>query len=640
MMSEIRDSDPNNQTELLYTVTTTPAPLIAGTSGVQITITAANPNPTPDTEPVYLNQVMIQFPIGNDDNQLSPTASMKATTPTGWTQPNPNTWTGFVQFIFQAENPDEPVQVGDTPVQFVFTGVDVNAQSGTVEIDVTECNTDCSTGPGPACTDSDCPVQPIYVTKFPNAWDGISFWVDPSDINFGDSTTLNWNGPAEADYRIHYFVDNKIQYHPPLSEPPYVGPGTYPPLGQSLTPAVTTKFTLDVQQTINGQNYEWQFQQWVTVGTPQPQITSFSGSVDKTTSPWQLLFSWTTEYVGTDGYGGQCFLSNNTGAPLNPAGTDYPVAISPPQSVYALNAVNDAGQVASSLDLTWARAGSWQGSATNPIDLAFAPDGSRLYVANNLQVAVFTPSSNVNTPLNTTKLAITGDGGTIYTAVAVSADGSTVYVAANDYSNGETPTIQIQTFSASNLTQTGSGASISDTTATITNMAVWTGSGASYLFAADTYNSKMLVFTITGNSSNPLQAFGSPVEITGLGAVRTSPDGTQIYLTTGFTVDVYTPTGNADNPLSYVDSYAVGGNTMQGFGVAAGLGYPVAVYDNMGQVTMLDTVARTVSPSPATISGQIGSVAVSPDGTRVYAGMFDSGSIWAIVPSGLVAGQA
>jgi DNA-binding beta-propeller fold protein YncE len=63
----------------------------------------------------------------------------------------------------------------------------------------------------------------------------------------------------------------------------------------------------------------------------------------------------------------------------------------------------------------------------------------------------------------------------------------------------------------------------------------------------------------------------------------------------------------------------------------------VAVFNNVGQVAMLDTVARTISPFSVTISGQIGGIAVSPDGTRVYAGMFDSGSVWAIVPSGLAA---
>src|SRR3954465_2122680 len=141
MMTEIRDN-PSNPTELLYTVATTPDLLIAGTSGVQITITATNPNPTPDTEPVYLNQVMIQFPIGNAANQLSQSGKFAAAA-AGWSSSS-TLWTGFVQFIFQPEAPNvAPVTVGNPPVQFVFTGVDINDQSGTVEIDITECNADC-----------------------------------------------------------------------------------------------------------------------------------------------------------------------------------------------------------------------------------------------------------------------------------------------------------------------------------------------------------------------------------------------------------------------------------------------------------------------------------------------------------------
>jgi hypothetical protein len=615
-------------TELVYTLTTTPNMVVASGPAVQITITAVNPLPDPDSNTVGLNEVVIQFPIGDGENELCATSgdlSAGVPTPGDWSVTT-NTPTGFVQYVFRPKPkpnspPPPPIQIGSAGLTFNFTNVTVNDQNGTVDIVLTECNTDCTNWP------DDCPTASFSLTKFPNAWDQITFTASPANIDYGQTTTLSWSGPAGATYTIQYVESGNIVTIPAKGQKPLSNQEQYPP----LTPANSTTYTLYVQETISGWNYAWQLSQPVTVIQPQPLITSFTGSLDESTS--QLTFNWTTEHVQN----GHCTLSA-VAVELNPNGSNYKIPLTPLQGVYTLIAVADAGESRPSrLGVTWMLGGNWQGSTSNPpnpIDLVLSPDNTRLYVANNSQVSVFTPTGEVNAPLQTSSLAITTkDVTTIYTAVTVSADGSMLYVAA---AAGNPPAFQIQAFSTSNLSsQIGSGASIAGSV-WITNLAVWSGSAGSYLFAVDDSNFNLLVFTITGNDSNPLQAFGSPLGISGLSGVRTSPDGTSLYVLTGNAIGVYTPTGDSTKPLKHVTTYQLG-NTMaiQGFGVAAGIGYPVALYSNQSQVVMFDAGGRTVGP-PVTISGTTGSVAVSPDGMRVYAGMSDS-SIWVLAPDGLAA---
>jgi hypothetical protein len=89
-----------------------------------------------------------------------------------------------------------------------------------------------------------------------------------------------------------------------------------------------------------------------------------------------------------------CILSTEPSNNAPPNGT-FEGPLVPPQSVYTLIAVNEQGQQSppQTLTLGWALAGDWPGSSSNLIDLAFSSDGSRLYVANNNQVAVFAPTA-------------------------------------------------------------------------------------------------------------------------------------------------------------------------------------------------------------------------------------------------------
>jgi hypothetical protein len=215
-------------------------------------------------------------------------------------------------------------------------------------------------------------------------------------------------------------------------------------------------------------------------------------------------------------------------------------------------------------------------------------------------------------------------------------------------------------------------------------MAVWTGGNGSYLFVADVASSNIVVFTITGTSSNPLQAFGSPLSIPNLLGLRMSADATQLYVLsapkrrpllhadgsplpvpdrlgpsvilpdttqlqapTVSTIEVYQPTGNATNPLKHVASYALGNQFVQGFGVAPGLKYPATVLYRQGQVTFFDAGSMTLwAPSaPLGFEDPVISIAVAPDGSRAYVGCakprppYDvTAIIYALVPSGLSGG--
>jgi len=395
--------------------------------------------------------------------------------------------------------------------------------------------------------------------------------------------------------------------------------GIYPgPNRPAMVLDYSTVFTLNVTDTVDDVPYVAQNQLTVTVVAEPlpPLITSFTGSIDSSATPWQIELAWTAENAK------YCILSTEPSNNAPPNGT-FEGPLVPPQSVYTLIAVNEQGQQSppSTLSLGWALAGAWPGSSSNLIDLAFSSDGSRLYVANNNQVAVFAPTDNVNSPLTNTGLAISTD--LIYTSVAVSKDGLLYVASASFDSNGNQTAAQIQVFDASALSQIGSGVSLAST-ANVINMAVWTGSEGSYLFAADTINSNMPVFTITGSSRDPLQAFGSPYGFATLMGVRTSPDGTQIYVLTGFTIDSYQPTGNATSQLQYVASYPLGDQVQRGFGVAPGRNYPAAQYDNQSQVTVFDTGSMAIGSPSASIGGQVGGIAIAPDGSRVYVGMFGS----------------
>jgi DNA-binding beta-propeller fold protein YncE len=393
-----------------------------------------------------------------------------------------------------------------------------------------------------------------------------------------------------------------------------------------------------------------------------PLITCFKGSIGKIAGKPQLSFKWAAENAD------HCTLTVEPDAEL----TELPKSGSgdwtlgqPPltqlQATYTLTAVaSDGPTAASRLALSWTFSGSWSRPSerqmdTVPHDMVFSPDGSRLYVANHSEVSVFTPTQDDNRPLQKANLAITGDWDTEYNSVAVSPDGSRLYVAAN------VPACLIWVYDASDLRQIGDPVLIGDVkrpAPTVRNMAVWTHGNASYLFVATLgYTSQILVFTITSESSNPLQAFGSPLSIPNVVGLRISPDAKQLYLLTtpmldgvpgASTIEVYQPTGFAGNQLNHIASHALGIQGVLGFGVAPGLKYLAALFDQQCQVSVFDADSMTVGAPSASVGGQgftIESIAIARDGSRVYFGYSRPGDpenqrtdINVLVPNGLSGG--
>jgi hypothetical protein len=625
-MTKIRDTD-GPAPELVYTMTTVPDAVVAGATGVQIIITAINPSPDPDDETVGINSITIQMPIGDGQNQLSQAADMSPSqAPENWTLTT-NTSTGFVQFVYAPAKP--PAEIGSGGLQFTFTNVNINDPPGIAEIDLTENNADYTA------------VQPFYLTKFPSSWSTISFWVDPANIPYQGGTTLNWSGPDGPTYTIQYmdYDTNTTVNIPAAGQQPLANQGTYPGTGQSLPLMHTTAFTFNATQTINGQNIQRQFQQTVTVGVPQPQIQSFSGALQQktTTSPRTIDLSWActnTTYCELGAIPGtQPTVFNN-----------FPAAPAVAYSLTAVLSLDDGTQLTDQWNrlLCWAVAGSLQGNniGLTSVGLAFAPDGSRLYVADGA-VWVFTPNEDDSNPLQqNTNLYIAAN---LRQYVSVAVYGSQLYVAAEIYqSSGQNFTTEIQTFSASSLTQIGSGVAIGHL-ANVTGMAVCTGSSGSYLFAsvsvASSDPASLYVFSITGDSSNPLQAFGGALGFSSIGAMGTSPDGTQLLVLTADgggapLLMAYEPTGNPDNPLSYVAMYYVPDGSVD-FAVGPGQTYPAAVSNAQGQVTVFDFASMTIGAASAPID-QLIAIAIAPDGSRVYA-VDSSETIWALVPGDIVA---
>jgi hypothetical protein len=617
-MTEIRNTD-GGAAYFTYTLTTVPDQVAAGAT-VQLTISVTDPAPANGTK---LQSLTIEMPLGDGANQLCHQADMSPSTPSGWTM-KPNTATGLVQFPYKADGNGATIPDGQS-IQFVFTGVNINNAPGTLDIDLTE---------NSSVTRNAAASVPL--TKFPANWATTSFWVDPANISYGDSTTLNWSGPEGPSYSIQYTdpATNK-----PVNLTDLNNQGTYPG-DQSLKPTLTTNFSLNLQQTINGQLFTWQLQKTVTVGDAQPQITSFTGVPNTTTSPRTINLSWTSVHTT------YCELNVTPGTqPSN-----YNNFTAGPAVEYSLTGVlvlQDGTQLTDQQNrsLLWAPAGSLPGNAEGleygDVCLVMAPDNSRLYMADGA-VWVLTPNDDDSNPVQQSTNLYIAANERQYTWVTVSPDqtGSLLYVAVQIY-QGRNYTTEIQVFSASSLTQIGAGAPLPGT-ANVIGLAICTGSSGSYLVAAMSANpgdsASVHVFSITGDSSTPLQAFGAPLNINNLYALGTSPDGTRLLVLTsdsGGTASLmaYEPTGNTGNPL--------GGGTMQfvpngsiDFAVAPAPTQMAAALNAQGQVTPFQIGSTTNGASSAPINNLV-AVVMAPDGSRIYA-VDGNETVYALVPSELV----
>ena len=276
---------------LLYSITTDPFPLQASTTDgnlniAQVSIVATN-NSGND---VTLQGIIVQIPVGNGSAQLTNDAAhIGPVPPSNWKLNQTLNPKGYVQYEF-LPNQGFGTVVKNTSLNFIFNNIQINTETGSVEIDVTEGSNN--------CVPSNCPVAQLYVTKFPNAWGQVQFWVDNPDIQAGSSDILHWSGPSGATYSIEYYTPQTgIVNIPAQGQPKLSNQGTYP--SQKDPPLIlqqTTVFTLKVNAAIGQQQYHAQTQITVTVQIPPPVISSFvpvPSNIDMN-NPQTAQLNWTT----------------------------------------------------------------------------------------------------------------------------------------------------------------------------------------------------------------------------------------------------------------------------------------------------------------------------------------------------------
>jgi len=289
-------------TLLAYSITTDPFPLqasaVSGASTpAQVTVVATN-NTGSD---VALQGIMIRLPIGQGSTQLTnDSADIEPIPPANWTKPQIQTPAGYVQYSFLPQAGYGTLGANQS-LNFILNKIQVNGQTGVVEIDVTE-------GSG-NCVPPNCPVQKLSLTKFPNGWGEVSFWTTqpPSTnpiapiISAGSSIALNWSGPSDAAYSIEFYTPQTgIVNVPPQGGIPLSNEGQYPNQGDSpLTLQENTTFYLNVLGNINGQAYSAQQNIPVTVIVAPPVFNTFAAvppGVDML-NPESAQLQWTTSNV-------------------------------------------------------------------------------------------------------------------------------------------------------------------------------------------------------------------------------------------------------------------------------------------------------------------------------------------------------
>lgn len=256
---------------LTYGISTNQFPLQASPptgnpNVVQLTVVASNNT----VNAVTLQGVRIQIPVGIGSAELTNASQdIGPVPPPNWILQGTQYPAGFVVYIF-IPNAGSGTLAADTSINFIFNNIQVNTSTGSVEIDVTEGSNN--------CLPPNCPVQKLFITKFPSGWGQVSFWVDSPTIPFGAATVLHWAGPSGATYSFQYY-DSKRQtiiVVPAQGNPPLSNKGIYP--GQSDPPLIlqqSTVFTLNVTLSASGQTYQAQTQITVTVIIPPPVVVSF-----------------------------------------------------------------------------------------------------------------------------------------------------------------------------------------------------------------------------------------------------------------------------------------------------------------------------------------------------------------------------
>jgi DNA-binding beta-propeller fold protein YncE len=672
---------------LLYSITTNPFPLQASppsgnTNVAQLTIVATN-NSGSD---ITLQGIMVQIPVGQNAPQLTDDSTdIGPVPPANWNPPQVQTPTGFVQYSFLPQSGCGTLPSGQS-LNFIFNNIQVNSSTGPVEIDLTEGSNNCIPG-------VNCPVQQLFITKFPNGWGQVSFWVDPPNIPFGSNTSLNWDGPSGATYTIQYYDSQRcvIVNIPAQGQPVLSNKGKYPSLDDPpLTLEQTTVFTLNVSDNIEGQQYQAQDQATVTVEEPIPVVTQFTGFFQKGDTGTELILNWNTDHADS------CMISGDPNL-LRTASTDnsykiFPSVQTPLLTRYTLTAKNAAGQSTSTLTVIWGSGNSMP--VAYPVGVAVSPDATKAYAVNQDDGT----GNSLLLEVSSVSLQLIGTtSGIGYTPqpVVVSSDGSRIYIGNDDLQIGSGPPF-VRALDGTVSPPVALGQAVQ---AAGRPLFLAVTPDGTRLFVLNFGGNSMSVFTASSDRSSPLSFLNTitvcdPGTYQAVSGLAISPDGKRVYVGTAVRNDynspwvskivvvdpvslaviggtlvnegspsmvavtpdgshvlvgvstlneddalvIFTLAADPKNPLNHVGAYTVSGYIM-GVGGSPDNSCAYAVSERRVQTGFLATVDLATCQAiaaPVTFTLIPQNFAVSPDGTRLF--MTGSNTLWMVIPVSLSGG--
>lgn len=608
---------PSSTVLLRYEVTTDPFPLQASnTSGLPNTATlqvvASNPNPL---LPVNLKGLGITVPIGQDSSDLTAIPPTPPVPPDGWTLANTKKGSGTIEYVFQPKAGHGIV--GRKGLAFAFDVIQVNSVPGTSQVTIKEGS------PGD-------PTKELLITKFPNGWGAVTFWLDPPDIPYQESTTLNWSGPTGATYSIEYVMGGEIINIPAEGDPALGSQGQYPAQGKPpLTLDRTTVFNLIVNETIGEHSYKAQEQKIGSVELPVPVINLFQARMDDSLFP-TLILEWATDYAD------ECEIS---GSPyqLKPSspedGFKFPLSpVSPLLSFYTLSAINDTGTATSDITVEWNPSiPTPQGLPPNLYVLCVSPDARLLYAGQTEGGA-----PNFGGPalcaFNVKTLQPSTQGGSVPfdNGFSFSSEGSLIYGA------GATGTLHVlDSGTLKVIKEVSVGGSFGGVAAS---------PDGKFLYLADSQVNAIRV--IDASSFQPVGK-SAPLDHPPYG-IAVSPDGSRVYATlltsldpsAGGTVVEFAATADVNNPLEFVGQVhmdyspfgiAVSPDGQRVFVVSGVRDWSNKVIPIFNFAVMVLDASLQPAGNPIPVGFSPFGVAISPDGTGLFVSA--SGVLSAFAPT-------
>jgi len=544
---------------LAYSIITNPFPLQASApSGsppnvAQLTIVATN-NTVSD---VTLQGIIVSIPVGESSTQMTTDAKdIGPVPPTNWVLQQTSYPPGFVQFEFLPSTGYGTLG-SNSSLNFIFNNIQVNDQTGAVEIDVTEGSNNC-VPPG-------CPVIKLSITKFPDGWGQVSFWASAPVIPSGSGATVNWSGPSGAKYVLEYYTPQSgIINVPAQGASPLANNGQY-----STDPPIVltsdTEFTLTVKSSIGGQQYQAQNQVRVTVAIPLPQITMFKGVAALVSGQTVQCLQWNTQYATS------CQISGDP-HPVNLSSLDDSYVISPDQfsPTYMLTATNAAGSINSTIAPGWLQVYQNQFNKMGFIKTMYFNGQQWLIMlsedfsgSNMGSLSVYQITGNTTSPLQAIGQSV--NVGAIPRDFAISPDGTKICVICG--ASNRSAVLCNVTGNASNpILVEGNPLPLGKEPLS----AFFTPDGSKVLVTAQGSQEDMtgflLLLNLTGDPTNPLSVTGSPLQYGGSPSGAAFADGQRVVVTdsNGTQVAMFKLTGSASMPFQMIGSpVAVGGNPLR-----------------------------------------------------------------------------